>query len=554
MSARKHTRRRQPTPPRKRKEGARKTFRQEVVDLHREIFRRNQQRINDSVAGYSPAFKRYEEEYKRGVTSYRKRASFAALDKAIARSDVVYVGDYHTLPQAQRSFLRLLRRLPADQTVILAMEFVQGRHQNVVDAYVRGEVNDAEFLAGIDHENHWMFSGWASFKPIFELARERAYYVLAIDTLAKGPAGTALEARDRYASKRIAKAMARHPEALVMVFIGELHVAPTHLPARVDDLLAVQERKARSLIIYQNCEEIYWALERKGVEHDTELVEVAKDQYCVMNTLPIVSQQSFLNWFEYDDESQALEAPEENFKEFAQLIAAFFDIELGHALDDVEVTTIVDLSFLERLQRRGDFSDHDMELIQKQILQSESYFIPRAKMVYLGNLSVNHAAEEATHFLRHVCADITDPQLLVDAFYARALEEAIAFMGSKLINHKRKCARDDYFEKVLRRRKSTAQEKEIARLVLKHSHMQQGKRVRGMDEIYDVDAEMFNALTHIIGYQLGERMYYGLVDGWWTKEQARHMFFHSFTEEGEALTTYLYLVSMMADVKVPERL
>src|SRR3954471_12238128 len=87
---------------------ARGSFRRQVVDLHRAIFRRNQTRINESVLGYTPAFRRYERDYQRDVARFDDRASFAELDTAMAASDLVYVGDYHTLPQAQRSFLRLL--------------------------------------------------------------------------------------------------------------------------------------------------------------------------------------------------------------------------------------------------------------------------------------------------------------------------------------------------------------------------------------------------------------------------------------------------------------
>ncbi len=41
------------------------SFRKEIVDLHREIFRRNKKRINDSVYGYTNLFKQYEEMTKK---------------------------------------------------------------------------------------------------------------------------------------------------------------------------------------------------------------------------------------------------------------------------------------------------------------------------------------------------------------------------------------------------------------------------------------------------------------------------------------------------------
>src|SRR5690606_31607651 len=110
--------------------------------------------INGAVVGYTEAFRRYEREYAARVQSYRRRVSYPTLAKAIARSDVVYVGDYHTLPQSQRGCLRLLRRLDPDQPVTLALEFVQGRYQEAIDAYLAQELSDEAFLDAIDHHHH----------------------------------------------------------------------------------------------------------------------------------------------------------------------------------------------------------------------------------------------------------------------------------------------------------------------------------------------------------------------------------------------------------------
>ena len=100
-----------------------------------------------------------------------------------------------------------------------------------------------------------------------------------------------------------------------------------------------------------------------------------------------------------------------------------------------------DLSFLSVLSKQKLFNEKDIKKIRRQIISSESYYMPLAKIAYFGNTSVYHISEEATHFLRHVCAGdlFQDPQLLVDAFYDRCIEEAIGFLGSKIINHKRKC-------------------------------------------------------------------------------------------------------------------
>lgn len=550
------------TPPRKRDAGQPQaraprragvdTFRQEVMELHREIFQRNQRRINDSVLGYTASFRRYEREYLRGVSTYKRRANFDELDRQIARANSLYVGDYHTLPQAQRTFLRLLQRLPAGRPVVVALEFVQGRHQRSIDAYMAGHLTEKDFVRAIRHHSHWIFGNWPSFQQIFATARERGHRVIGIDSAGQSLAGSSLRPRDEYAARRIVQAWRAQPEALVLVLAGELHVAPTHLPARVQEEARSVGLGARQVVLYQNCERIYAALQKRGLEHDVQLVQVEPGAYCVLNTPPIVCQQSFLNWLYADEDGVQIEEPEQTFKEYARLIASFFDLEVGDALDAVELATVADLSFFGRLRRRGDFQAHDMEVIREQILASESYYIPRAKMVYLGNLSINHVSEEATHFLRHVCADLQDPKLLVDAFYARCIEEALGFLGSKIINHRRKALDVDGFERLRASRGASLEQKLLARLVLRHVRMESGTKVRNMMEVYGCGADMFNMITHVLGYRLGNRLYYGLVQNLLQKSDIRALFFDTFEEEGTALATYLYWLARTAQVRLPE--
>jgi len=535
------------TPAAPRRAAAGPSLREEIVALHRAIYRRNQIRINQSVLGYTPAFRRYERDYTRAVATYERRASFYELDRELAAADVVYVGDYHTLPQAQRAFLRLLRRLPETRPVTVALELVPARRQRDVDAYLGGRV-DVDELRDLVLPD---FGEWQNWREILELSRARGYHVIGIDAAARGPTGSKLGGRDRFAARRITRARERWPAAPVFVLVGELHVAPGHLPLEVQRLA---RQPLQDVIVYQNCEAIWQDLERRGIEHAVELVRVRSHEYALMNTPPIVCQQSFLNWLDIDEGLPEVGAPEERFHKYARSIAELFELPLGDALDEVEVASVVDLSFLQRLRRRGDFSEADMRAIKRQILASESYYIPRAKMVYLGRLAINHATEEATHFLRHISADNDEPKSLVDAFYARCLEEALGFLGSKVINHKRKCPHLPWFERVARSRAVSAGERRLARLVLAHARMEAGEKVRGLARIYRSDAETFNAVTHVLGYMLGDKLYYAMLDGRLEKREIRSLFFDPFDDEGEALASYLYLVARTRDVQVPERL
>jgi uncharacterized iron-regulated protein len=530
--------------------GLKLAFQREMLSFHRAIFRSNQERINRAVVGYGASFRRYERDYLRSVRHFERPAQFADLDRDLMRAQVLYVGDYHTLPQAQRAFLRLLRSIDAARHVTVALEFVPGRFQAALDAFLDKHLSVDAFLRAIHHDEYAGFGSWSAFAPIFQICMDRGYRIIGIDGTTHGARVDSLQRRDQYAARRIAENLARRPEDLIAVLMGELHLAPNHLPAAV-----TQARGAAvpQVIVYQNCHELYWQLESRGLEQEVEFLRVRRGVYCLVNTPPIVCQQSFLNWIEADDGLVAEEAPEQNFKRYARMIAAFFDLPLGDELDDVELTSVIDLSFLSRLRRRGDFSTDDLQKIHTQILRSESYFIPRARMVYLGNLSVNHAAEEATHFLRYCCSHSDDPKYLVDAFYARVLEEALGFLGAKVINHKRKCPQIRELERLKNDRWASGEERALARLVLRHVRMEEGKTVRGISAVYSCGADLFNAVTHVIGYRLGERLYYALVQGLIDKRTVRTLFFDRFDDEGEALATYLQLILSTRQVRIPER-
>jgi hypothetical protein len=553
------------------------TARHEIADLQRRLYRRQRQLINASVVGYNAAFRRYEAVYQERVRGFRRPLGYDAVLDQIARSDVVYVGDYHTLKQSQRAFAKIVRRAAArGREVVVALEFVQGPYQDALDAYRAGRIGERTFLERIRYRDHQVFDVWPNFKPVLDAARAARAKIYAIDSAASG-AGS-LELRDAYAAERVARAVREHPGALVLVLVGQLHVAPPHLPAQVKARLGPRGAGLKHLVVYQNCERIWFLLERQGLDHDAEAVEVRRGELCLINTPPVVAQASYLDWLDGDEEEEPgsagpyrrpeaegrsirrvdAGAAERHFKELAHLIAAFLGLDPGEAIDEVDVYTSGDLSFLDRLRRRGDFGARELAVIKRQILQRESYFIPRANVAYLANLSLNHAAEEAAHFLRHAFAggdgSAENERGLVDSFYARALEEAYAFFGSKVVNPRRKCPHEDELDALAGDPSTARFERRVAEFVLAHKQLERGRRTPVVQKLYTLaDADLFNAVTHTLGYILGDKLYYALVRGRIRKSEVRELFLDPLDEEGAAFHTYLYLASRLDRVRVPRR-
>lgn len=487
-------------------QGARATFHpmRESLSLHLSLFRRQKAEISRAVEGGTPAFRAYERRYRAATRSFERIISLSEVEAEVARADLVYVGDYHTLRLSQQSYLELLQAaLRQQRKVVLAIEVIEGRHQASLDAYLAGKLGERGFLERTGHLKRGGFDLWPGFRPILELARTRGLEVLAIDRRARG--GRSLELRDRYAASRIAEAARRSDRPRVLVLIGQFHVTPSHLPARVRQELSYGPE--RHLVVYQNCENIYFRLLERGLARGAEAVRIREGELCLLSASPLACQQSFLDYLEGDTGEEQLHrdaAP--RFQEMARQIGSFAGVEVGPELAELEVATVMDADFLDRLKRRGRFTRAELGRIRQQVLSRESYYIPRARMAYLATLSLNHAAEEAAHFVRHCSLGhrLSMPRTRQGAFYSLCLEEMFGFFGAKLVNPGRGCLGIREWARTFQT--GRAEERRIAAFVLAHKAAEEdGAQAAG--KLLPRGGRLFQAVGHALGYLLGQALF-----------------------------------------------
>ncbi len=167
-------------------------------------------------------------------------------------------------------------------------------------------------------------------------------------------------------------------------------------------------------------------------------MRIDKHSYCLINSSPLVCQQSYLDWVEATALGERVEevTPEVHFREAGSLIAEFLEITPPRPLGEVEVASPGNLALFRRLQRENP---REFRMLSRRIVAGESFCLPRYQAVYLAESSLNRAAEVASRYLWHLCADEEgDTRGLVDAFYAAAIEQALGFFGSKVVNPRRK--------------------------------------------------------------------------------------------------------------------
>lgn len=527
----------------------------EVIDLQRRVFERQRRIIESNEAHQTPGFTRYRNEYRRAVSGYLAETGFGAMCDAVAGARVAFVADYHTHRLAQKTLVTLVRAVQQQaQSIVIATEFVHRRHQAALERYLEGRINEATFLRRIRYREQWPYDIWPNFKPLFDLAAEQGFPMIAIDADYQLP----LPERDRLAAASIAKAARRHPDAAIIVSAGQMHVAPPHLPAKVD-LAFIREGlpSPERVIVYQNAEEIYWQLAAEGRE-EVEVVQVAPGEYCVNNTPPLVQQLSYLHWIRFDEELIEYTQLESTVQSLIADLAAFLGLEIGDAARRVRVLKPGDLELLDALEE-GGLDGRERREILRRIEAEESLCIPSLEIVYLATLSVNHAAEEAAHYLKHAVSGASTPGDPRDLFYFVVLNEACAFFASKVVNPKRKADHTGRLRAIVaqaRKRRAFSDDEAAAEVALEHLAWERAPK-RGRR--FSAGAKLkrpavFNGAAHLLGYALGDLLYYGLTEGTVPKAAIRDLFEAKLDGDGEALGAYLALSEKVRDVRLPRRI
>jgi hypothetical protein len=541
--------------------------REELIAIQKKIVERLEDEIRASIGHLSPEVKLYYDEYWKEVETFEGIASKAELLEACAAADIVYCGDYHTLRQSQQTARKLVEELAARRpNVTVALEMVSIEHQAALDAYMAGTLDEKAFLAEIDYGNTWDFH-WQPYRDLLAACRRRGLRVLAINSDPRASSAHLLERDFAAANVIVAEAEAR-PGSLIFVFDGDLHVARDHLPLIVRSALQARGLERRHVVVHQNAEPIYWALAEEGLERVVDVVRIARDCYCIFSATPLVKLQSYLNWEQNHEELCGFVHPAwrmgeeerdytEQMHELVRTIADFLEIE-EPGLDDFIVYTTGDLDFLRTLERDPRFRPRDIAEIRRQIESSESYFIPRANIIYLADLSVHCAAEEAAHFINTVCAGFDgarrDPR---DAFFYRAIKEALGFFGSRIIDHRRYCMSEADCREFLHanRRKRldgrARQLREVARIVLRQREAErrwvETRRPPRAGSIYRLPPALGSAVVHTLGYIVGDKLHSALLSGKVQKKDVRALFYDPLAP-GTAEARYLALVESLDGV------
>ncbi len=431
--------------------------RERLLRLQARIHRQLRDQV-EAVLGAQPAeIARYEEEAARDF----RRARLKPLDKAevirrLRAAQVTWIADFHADPQNARSALRLLRdAAQPGEDWVLGIEMVPSHHQEDLDLFQAGELDQEKFLERIRYQETWGFP-FSHYAPLLDWARRHGVRVLALNLPHLMPGKKSLQERDRWAAGLITDlflGLPKKQERRVVVLYGELHVAEAHLP---NELAQISKRalgrSLRSLSIHQNNEKLYWRLARKGREQGTQAVELREGSLCVFSSPPWVRLDALLRWAEEEhpthapseadpidedsafDPLAALERDGKALAEFLKLEPAPFDsltaIGLGQAAQLWELAAA----------EEGKLSSGERRLVRYLVDRNERFYLPGSRAAYLGTSTRAGTAElAALHLLHHQNRENGFCLTGRDDFFRLVTAQAFAFLGSLCLNPRRKC-------------------------------------------------------------------------------------------------------------------
>ena len=452
--------------------------------------------------------RKYLQDYTRAFRSYQSVINRYELIATVAAADVVLIGDYHALPSAQQFAATLLesRALAGDRPVVLGVETIFARDQHILDEWWRREISEAELRKRIRFDLDWGYD-WAPFYELLVTAREHAEAIYGLDCMPREDLRK-IGVRDRHAAHKIGEIRQAHPNAAILVFFGESHLAPGHLPRALDEHMPSE----RKVTVLQNVDALYWQAAGEKSDH-VEAVRVADGVVCAFNSTPLEKYENYrlhLTRWRRGDEGGADVAP--TIYNLIDSLIRFLDINRYSSRNGTQPKFLVDLmpevysgepdSTLRRMLLSSGLTEQGMNSAFLGVDERGCSYFPQINSFYVRNFQMAYAAEEATRFLHHACRGLPElgaAKKSSELFYVRTVEHALAYFGSRVLYPSREAV---YAEGPI---------------------------------------EEFEAGAELAGQMLGTRLYDEYLAGRKSRSELRNLFLTRLDESGQAKEVYRQL-------------
>ncbi len=409
----------------------------EVAEVKRAAVRRIRAAIRDIHT--LPSHK-YIEDFTSEFAGYQDVCNAADILDEASAANLIWIGDYHVLSRFQEFAANFVRQLyQRNPNIALGVEPVFARHQKVLDRWMQDRISERTFLETIRYDEEWGCD-WNSYSTLFRTARELKIPVYGVDCHPRYDMRS-IGRRDHRISRRIAGIIERDLSRTLVVVFGESHLASAHLPSRLRAMLGQRGISRQELLILQNVDEIYWKVQKRGLEN-VRAVRLRPRQYCVLNSTPIEKYESFRQYLHkcIDEDDTGV---------WTQFVHGLIDftmafVELKRDANALEafprVYPEVSPAELPLLLARLAVPVGRARLASDQFQENGTSYVPELNSIFIHRLQLASAAEESTRFVHRwsrgdVPFSLDRPP--GDQFFVTVIERALGYFCSKLLDSSR---------------------------------------------------------------------------------------------------------------------
>jgi hypothetical protein len=471
---------------------------------------------------------------------YRSYAAFLEKSKAFPsgmdavlkkteETGILLVGDFHTLWQSQRQFIKVLEALESREGApVVLLEMAEARKNKILSMFLEDNISEKEYLDKSNYFSSWGFD-FSHYLLILKYLKAMKLKAFGINSPGF------LRERDTFMAREIFNISKKTDSRPIVVLVGDLHIAPAHLPRELSKL------GLSPATLYQNSETITLRRMREGRD-PYEFFQLSQTDFLVNNTPPWIKMQSYLTWLEHGAEALysmygycPQEEDEEDESDFTatvqNYIIALKDIFGLHNKkdDDFEIYSMEDLSFLDD----SYFRKEPGKTFAKIIKEARSLFMTHNNTIYTVFPDVNHTVEESMHYLMGKDLPAGDDE---ESFWERIRYFASGYLASKMINPARETLKRGSIKDIRERigQVSTAKERKYL--------LRQAAVCNAMDGFFNLamkdrltsleiqgllrqDVTTLFDLSRAIGYQAGDALFEDYNMGEISGRELKHVMF-----------------------------
>ena len=519
-------------------------MRKSLDRFHQRLYEKAREEALSYPAYKAKTILRYAEDYKASLPKTFENTSLKKLLSAIEKEKLFIYGDFHTLKQSQKGFVRILKALndrKKGAPFIICMEMFKYSEQKILDSYLSGACSEATFLEKINYHKEWGFP-WEHYRPIVEFARARKVKIIGINT--RGGGKDSLVKRDGFAAKLLRQLKEENPDKMLACLIGEYHLGDSSLTY---DLKKFDLEPIR---IFTNVDAYYFQKPLDITKH-TEYLYLKNNDYCILNSPPWIKWQSYCLWeemrssmeeqesFDDDDEDEYL-YPDETIDIDAQIenltknLLKFIPVP-KKKLEPIRFTVVThpDQITFQRLKNKYRIKQPSINQAILRLTMSGFHFEESSNIVFITDITHNNLAKIAGQLIHNMfrlypLTKLTPSQL----FCYRCLSFAAGKVAAKILNPKMKSYDMDHYKSLVASQKykklvgAAKSKRDAIRKMIRFNETMHNKRnFKSRLSVYSRQDKYLNyGVSLLLGEMMGSLLYKSVMNQSLMSEQLASLF------------------------------